>query len=112
MKLCLMICSMFIMSCGCIPKKNQPHYSPALYAGSSAIGGIVRKQSNEQMSCLSPKFDDYVAMTYQDLSCVYFTFVQNCVAFKDPKPTCPHVTREEIQKQIDYLHAYLKQVKQ
>lgn len=96
------------MSCACIPKKNQPSWSPEIYAGSSAVGGFVRKQSNEEVSCLSPKIDDMVAMSYQDLTCMYFTYVDNCKAYKDPAPKCPTVNRSSVLKQIDYLNQYLK----
>jgi len=85
------------MSCG-QRQINRPDYAPKLYAGSSVNGGVERAQSGEKYSCTDPKFDNNVCLTYADLSCVYFSYVQNCKEFITATPTCPDVSSEKIKR--------------
>ena len=80
---------------------NLPTFKPRLYAGSSSDAAIVRKQSNEVISCESPEINEYVAMKYTDLSCIYETYVFNCERYKTATPKCSDLSPEKIKSLLD-----------
>lgn len=95
-KFVLLALVIFLGSCKTVP--NQPNYKPKLYAGDSSQGAVVRAQSHEVYSCQDPEFDNFVALRYEDLQCLYLTYIQNCERYKDPNPTCPKVSQDRIDK--------------
>lgn len=74
--------------------RNQPDFTPRLYAGDSEQGGVYRKQSGEFILATDPKMDDMVALSYKDLSCVYQTYVQNCQAYRKKVVKCKDLSAE------------------
>lgn len=76
------------VSCAHKYPSGKPVWQGKIWAGSSNLGGFRRAQSNEEMSCLQPKIDNYVAISYNDLQCLFDQMVQNCVAYKNPNMTC------------------------
>jgi len=90
-------------ACSEKPVKNQPSYKPKLYAGDSDRYGITRKQSGEFISSADPRFDDYVAMRYSALACVYETYVQNCREYKKQVVKCSDVDPDEIKEFVQGL---------
>lgn len=86
---------LFLFSgCANLPE-NMPDYKPRLYAGDSANVGISRKQSGELIRANDPKFDEFVAMRYENLSCLYETYIQNCERFKQQSVQCTPITTDQ-----------------
>lgn len=85
---------------GCKTKEapNMPNYKPRLYAGSAENEAIIRAQSDEIIRCNSPEFNEYVAMKYSTLSCLYESYVFNATAFKTANPECTKIPVYEIKK--------------
>lgn len=94
-----------MLSSACREIPNRPDYKPTLYAGNSAIGGISRAQSKENLSCQDAKFDGYVAMSYDTLACLYMTYVNNCSSYIQQRVNCPNVSKEHIDQ---FIKAYSK----
>lgn len=67
---------------------NQPTWKPKVYAGDSLQGGITRKQSGEFIRATDKKFDEYMAVSYSDYSCLVQTYVYNCKEYKKPVVKC------------------------
>lgn len=70
------------------PDSSMPKWNGALWAGSSEIGGIKRKQSNQELSCLQPAMDNMVCMSYKALECLYSQLILNCSYWKNPTLQC------------------------
>lgn len=85
-------------------QENRPNYTPEIFAGDSSKAGIYRKQSNEFVPANSSEFDDFAAMRYHDLACVYKSYVANCVKFESAIVDCSNLTPE----QIDYAKRLIK----
>lgn len=94
-----------MLSTACREIPNRPDYKPVLYAGNSAIGGITRAQSHENISCQDPKMDNYVAMSYDTLACLYMTYINNCSAYIQQKVSCPNISQKDIDQ---FVKAYSK----
>lgn len=90
-----------LSSCKSPPKPNQPDYKPKLYAGDSANISVTRKQSGEVIQCSDPRFDKFVAMRYEELSCIYETYIQNCERFKTPYVRCSGQFTKEAKEYIN-----------
>lgn len=64
-----------------------PRWDGKLYAGSSGVDGVERRQEHETVKCADPKFDDMVCMSYADLEAFYSTYVLGCKEWKSGSPT-------------------------
>lgn len=82
---------------GCVTKPALANQAtsqspPALvvktWAGSSANQAIRRSQDKAQILCSDPRFDGYVAMTYEDFDCIVDTFVHACTAWQPALSNC------------------------
>jgi len=80
-----------------------PVWNGRLYAGDSQKGAIVRAQSNEEISCVSSSFDDYLCMSYGDYKSFIKIYVDGCQAWdKDVKEyqrkleECGLMTKENV----------------
>lgn len=90
---------MFILvACRSVP--NQPNYKPKLFAGDSSRAQIVRKQSNEYLSCTDPEFDRYIALKDSALQCLYETYILNCQSYKKAVVPCEDVDLKRIDKEL------------
>jgi len=99
----LAIAFLFTLGSCAKPAPNQPTYQPKLYAGDSERGGVTRKQSQEFISARDDKFNDYVALSYDDLSCVVQTYVNNCKEYKQQVVKCQKMSsgdKRVLQKAI------------
>jgi hypothetical protein len=65
---------LLILTQGC--SSNIPAIDVTLWAGNSTQESISRSQSNQNLLCKDPDFDNYVCMTYSDLQKVYETMLK------------------------------------
>ncbi len=89
---------LILFGSGCRTVPNQPNYKPELFAGDSKLSAVVRRQSNEVVTCESPEFDNYVALTYDSMACLVTTYINNCVAYKTANPPCQRLSPAQIDK--------------
>lgn len=99
--LVLYLCVFILSACQQPTAPNMPSFKPKLWAADSHQAAIVRSQDKELIPANDVRFDDYVALTYSDLSCVYQSYVENCTQFKDPRPKCTEVPIEQIKSIIN-----------
>lgn len=60
----------------------MPKWDGKLYAGDSKRAGITRAQSNESIPANDPRFDDFVAMSYEDFRRFVAVYVYGCQTWK------------------------------
>src|SRR4051812_40484273 len=64
-----------------------PRWDGKLWAGDSAHGGITRAQEQDPakrtIQATDPRFDEYVAMTYEDFRGFVATYIYQCKSWKD-----------------------------
>lgn len=79
---------------------GTPVWKGKLWAGNPAAGEIRRTQDQpvSTLSAFDPSFKNYTCMTYEDLSCLYFSFVNNCQSWATLTPTCPAVNPALVKK--------------
>lgn len=75
--------SLFISSC---QTGMPPAWDGKVWAGSSQIGSIERRQDQEVLSCGHPDFDKYVCMTGRDFKSFVKTYVDGCLAWDKKLP--------------------------
>lgn len=61
---------------GCSGK--VPVWNGKIYAGSSGVDGVERRQDAEIIKCASAEFDHMMCMTYADFEKFYETYVLGC----------------------------------
>lgn len=59
---------------GC--KTGIPPMNVKFWAGDSMNGGITRSQDKKTIECKDPAFDEYIALSYDDLKLIYNTMLQ------------------------------------
>ncbi len=96
-----------LAGCGRNPLKGLPKWPGLLWAGNPEIGGIERTQDTppSQLSASDGRFKNYVSMSYEDLGCLYQSFVLNCRDWFTLTPTCRPTDVKTIQK---FIGAYEK----
>ena len=99
MKISLGLVLFFLISCGG-GIQDAPEWKGKIWAGSSKDASIKRMQDNESISTSDPKFDEYAAISYQDLSCIYQTFVYNCMSWKQAQVDCKPLETGTIKRTI------------
>lgn len=88
----------------CQTAENRPNYAPKIWAGDSQTGSVVRAQENQSIPATSREFDNYVALSYRDLACVYKTYVDNCEKFRSPIVDCSGIGGKDGQKLYDHIN--------
>lgn len=91
---------------GCLGKKvkNQPDYSPSLYAGDAENNGITRAQTNEHIKAADPRFNNFVCTPYQHLACLKRTYIDNCKEFKKAVVDCSDLEPQDGQELVEILN--------
>jgi len=71
-----------------------------IWAGDSSDATIKRSQTGEVISTSDSKFDDYAAISYSDLSCLYQVLVYNCLSWKQEHVECKSLSTDTIKRTI------------
>lgn len=90
-----------------------PVWNGEFFAGDASTAEIRRTQgvgpsptpspSGQVISAFDPAFNNYVCLSYQDLSCLYFSFVDNCKDWFTLTPSCPVTSVKTVMKAIKQL---------
>lgn len=81
----LFLCMLYA---SCATPIAQPPWEGKIWAGSSEVAGIERRQDQQIISCMSKDFDNYAAISYRDLGCLYEQVILNVEKYKDPGKKC------------------------
>jgi len=106
LKLSLALNAAFLIGACASDLKGTPVWNGKLWAGNPAAGEIWRTQDNpvSTISAFDSSFNNYTCMTYADLSCMYFSFVNNCQSWSTLTPSCPAVSNAVIKKLVRSLN--------
>ena len=100
----LVTLAVILGSCGHTP--DGPTWNGKIWAGSSDKVGIERSQEKQVIQCGNPEFDRYIAMTYQDLGCIYEQYIQNVKEWKDPSRKCSgKISEKSVKQALQYMEA-------
>lgn len=78
----------------CATPIPHPLWEGKIWAGSSNVSGIERRQDGQIISCMSKDFDNYAAISYRDLGCLYEQVILNVEKYKDPNKKCSNTVTE------------------
>jgi len=78
----LAILCLFLMGCGANLSTKIPSWDGKIYVGSSRDQAIVRKQSNEIISCADEQINQHLCMSAKDFTSFYNTYVLGCRSWK------------------------------
>lgn len=81
-----------------------PKVDVTFWAGDSAHASIRRSQDEEQIFCSDPKFDEYAALSYQDIKNIYEAMLQ-C---KEWGP--PVATQQQLQTELKHNNEVIQRV--
>lgn len=79
---------------------EAPNWEGKIWDGNAKLAGIERRQEGQFIPANDKRFDDYAALSYSDLSCLYQTFVLNCKEWIDMTPQCKSVDPVKVQEII------------
>jgi len=85
---------------------NIPPIDVKFWAGDHKLGGIHREQDHETIDCQSEEFDQYVAITYEDIKKVFNTLLM-CKDWGSPAMTAREV-QEFIQMNPEVVRYVIK----
>lgn len=67
---------------GCAHNKPIPNWDGKIWAGDASRASIRRAQAGEEIPASDPRFDSYVAISYDDFTSFYSTYVLGCEKWK------------------------------
>lgn len=85
--------------------KEIPKWSGTIWAADSSDQSIKRAQDNQKIETKDPRFDDYAAISYQDLGCMYSQLIDNCVQWRSMVPECKPIAPKQVKAAIDTINA-------
>ena len=99
---------LLLSGCGQARLTGTPIWNGKIWAGDPDHGQVIRAQDPppNTISAFDPKFKDGIWMSYADLSCMYFSFVNNCKDWFTLTPSCPSVSKKELSKFFIKYEAY------
>lgn len=84
--LILLISLLFLGMTNC--ETERPKVDLKIYVGDSSVRALVRKQTNEIIRPEDEEFDDMLAVSTKDFSCMMNAYVFNCKQYSDPNYKC------------------------
>lgn len=104
-KTCLIVLTVNLVGCA---HATIPKWDGKLYAGDSQRAGISREQDHEFIAAADPAFDEFVAMSYEDLKKFYLIF-QSCKQWRKGTPTMS--TSEAVSRFNIVIQKHLSEAK-
>ena len=89
----LLLLTFVLLLDGC--RGRPPKLDWQIYAGDSSDGSIKRSQAGQVISCSDPKFDDYLAISYEDFKRSMLKVMSSCKVWY---PTSNAMDIEELKK--------------
>ena len=83
----------------CTINRDMPQWDGKLWQADHLTMSVKRTQDipPSEIKAEDPKFSKGVWISYEDLSCLYQQLINNCSAWKDPKPVCEPIEIEAVE---------------